>query len=149
MPHAAVFKMTRDIIKVGDIWRYCLSALELQNASTKRVAKSGGSCRQTMSTSSETRRGTLGTVSKTVGYRTSQCLSVLRKLLAGSVLRMGDGVITLPENRRRERLLGVGRTKLTSKWVKQEVANRDYNPREDTCIKAFVRSLAAQNPPEQ
>ena len=149
MPHAAVFKMTRDIIKVGDIWRYCLSALELQNATTKRVAKSGGSFRQTMSTSGETRRGHEGTVSKTIGYRTSQCISVLRKLLAGSVLRRGDGVIALPENRRRERLLGVGRTKLTSKWVKLEVANREYIPRQDTCIKAFVRSLAAQNTTEQ
>ena len=138
MPHAAVFKMTRDILKVGDIWRYCLPALELQNAATKRVAKSGGSCRQKMSTSGETRRGALGTVSKTVGYRTTQCLSVLRKLLAGSVLRMGDGVITLPESRRRERLLGVGRTKLTSKWVKNRRWRTGTTIRERTLVSKLL-----------
>jgi len=49
MPHGAIFKTSRDILKVGDIWRFCTSALELQNAETKRVAKSGGSCRQQMS----------------------------------------------------------------------------------------------------
>ena len=42
MPHGAIFKLTRDILKVGDVWRFCLSSLELQNAETKRVAKSGG-----------------------------------------------------------------------------------------------------------
>ena len=45
MPHGAIFKITRDILKVGDIWAYCLSALELQNAETKRVATSGVSRR--------------------------------------------------------------------------------------------------------
>ena len=149
MPHGAIFKTTRDIIKVGDIWRYCLSALELQNAETKRVAKSGGSCRQKMSTSSQTRRGVLGAITSTVGYATTQCISTLRKLLGAATQRRGDGVIALPESRLRERLLGVGRTKLASKWVKSEVLRSDYNPRQDTCIKAFVRALAAQNIPEQ
>ena len=65
------------------------------------------------------------------------------------MLRRGDGVIALPECRRKERLLVVGRTKLAPKWVKSEILNRDYNPRQDTCIKAFVRLLAAQNPTPQ
>ena len=102
-----------------------------------------------MSSSSQTRRGLLGAVSSTVGYATTQCISTLRKLLGAATLRRGDGVISLPESRRKERLLGVGRTKLASKWVKSEVLCRDYNPRTDTCIKAFVRALAAQNIPEQ
>ena len=42
MPHGAVFKMTRDILSVGDIWAGDLSPLELQNAETKRVAESSG-----------------------------------------------------------------------------------------------------------
>ena len=42
MPHAAVFKMTRDILTIGDIWAADLSPLELQNAETKRVAESSG-----------------------------------------------------------------------------------------------------------
>ena len=89
-----------------------------------------------MSSSSQTRRGLLGAVSSTVGYATTQCISTLRKLLGAATLRRGDGVISLPESRRKERLLGVGRTKLASKWVKSEVLSRDYNPRKDTCIKA-------------
>ena len=58
-------------------------------------------------------------------------------------------VIALPESRLRERLLGVGRTSLPAKWVKMEVLERDYNPRHDTCVRAFVRGLAAQNPENQ
>ena len=154
MPHGAIFKTTRDILKVDDIWQYCISALELQNAETKRVAKSGGSCRQQMSSAGQTRRSgrtdTMeGVVTATIGYATTQCISTLRKLLAASQLRRGDGVMALPDCRRKERLLGVGRTKLASKWVKLEVLQRDYNPRHDTCIKAFVRLLAAQNTPDQ
>ena len=75
MPHGAIFKTTRDILKVGDIWRYCVSALELQNAETKRVAKTGGSCRQQMSSTGQTRRSgrtdTMeGVVTATIGYAT-------------------------------------------------------------------------------
>ena len=65
--------------------------------------------------------------------------------LGANTLRRGDGVIALPESRQRERLLRVGRTKLAAKWVKMEVQERDYNPRSDTCVRAFVRLLAAQN----
>ena len=149
MPHGAIYKTTRDILKVGDIWRYCVSALELQNAETKRVAKSGGACRQQTSGSGQTRRGAGHVVSATRGYGTTQCISTLRKLLGASMLRRGDGVIALPDCRRKERLLGVGRTKLASKLVKMEVLQNDYKPRLDTCIRAFVRCLAAQNPPQQ
>ena len=71
-------------------------------------------------------------------------ISTLRKLLGARVLRRGDGIIALPESRRKERLLA-GRTKLMSKLVKMEVLMRDYDPRLDTAIKAFVRLLAAQD----
>ena len=153
MPHGAIFKLTRDILKVGDIWRFCLSSLELQNAETKRVAQSGGARRKQTSTAGTRRCGgadnVLGVVKATIGYATSQCISTLKKLLAANTLRRGDGVIALPESRQRERLLRVGRTKLTAKWVKMEVQERDYNPRSDTCVKAFVRLLAAQNTQNQ
>lgn len=43
LPHGAVFKVTRDILQVGDVSAHDLSALELQNAETKRVFESGGS----------------------------------------------------------------------------------------------------------
>ena len=148
MPHGAIFKMTRDILKVGDIWAYCTSALELQNAETKRTATTGGSRRLQMSSSGQTRRKgrtdtVAGVVTATVGYATTMAISTLRKLLGAQLLRRGDGVIALPDSRRKERLLA-GRTKLASKEVKMEVLMSDYKPREDTCIRAFVRLLAAQ-----
>ena len=148
MPHGAIFKMTRDILKVGDIWAYCTSALELQNAETKRTATTGGSRRLQMSSSGQTRRKgrtdtVAGVVTATVGYGTTMAISTLRKLLGAQLLRRGDGVIALPDSRRKERLLA-GRTKLASKEVKMEVLMSDYKPREDTCIRAFVRLLAAQ-----
>ena len=91
----------------------------------------------------------LGVAKATIGYATSQCISTLQKLLGAKTLRQGDGVIALPESRQRERLLRVGRTKLSAKWVKMEVQERDYNPRSDTCVKAFVRLLAAQTTQNQ
>ena len=145
MPHGAIFKVTRDILTVGDIWAYCLSALELQNAETKRIATSGGSRRLQMSSQGQTRRGAGQVISLTAGYSSTMAISTLRKLLGAKVLRRGDGIIALPESRRKERLLA-GRTKLTSKMVKMEILMRDYDPRLDTAIKAFVRLLAAQDP---
>ena len=74
-------------------------------------------------------------------------LSPLNKLLAAQVLRSGDGVFSIPESRRKERLFGVtgiGRTKALSTGVKIEKLGADYDPRADTCIKAFVRLLAAR-----
>ena len=119
MPYGPIFKITRDILKVGDIWAYCTSALELQNAETKRVATTGGSRRLQMSSSGQTRRKAhtdtaAGVVTATVGYATTMALSTLRKLLGAQVLRRGDGVIALPDSRRKERLLA-GRTKLVSR----------------------------------
>ena len=58
-------------------------------------------------------------------------------LLGARVLRRGDGIIALPESRRKERLLA-GRTKLASKLVKMEVLMRDYDPRLDTAIKRLL-----------
>ena len=137
---------------MGDIWAYCTSALELQNAETKRTATTGGSRRLQMSSSGQTRRKgrtdtVAGVVSATVGYATTMAISTLRKLLGAQLLRRGDGVIALPDSRRKERLLA-GRTKLASKEVKMEVLMSDYKPREDTCIRAFVRLPAAQMRPD-
>ena len=148
MPHGAIFKLTKDILHVGDVWPYCTSALELQNAETKRVASTGGSRRLQMSDAGHTRRKARtdtvsGVVTATTGYATTMAISTLRKLLGAQVLRRGDGVIALPESRRKERLLA-GRTKLASNEVKMEVLKSDYKPRLDTCTRAFVRLQAAQ-----
>lgn len=61
-------------------------------------------------------------------------------------LRRGDGPdgVVMPDSRRRERLFcSAGRTSYRSSGVKLENMGDDYEPTEDTCIKAFVRLLAA------
>ena len=150
LPHAACYKVGLDILQVGDVWAVNLSPLELQNAETKRTARSSGSKRLTQTTSSQTRpslRGASGpsNLITTKGYPTTAALSVLRHMLATQVLRRGDGIIATPESRRKERLFGVhgrGRTKCLSAGIKLEkLQTPDYDPRSDSCIKAFVRSL--------
>ena len=47
---------------------------------------------------------------KTTGYSTTMALSTLRKLLGTQYLRRGDGILTTPESRRKERLFGASGT---------------------------------------
>ena len=152
MPHAAVYKMTRDILTVGDTWAVDLSALELNNAEAKRVAENSGSKRLQMTSSGQARQPLRSNVSgaqgpsrlvQTKGYTTTMAISIMRHLLMQNVLRRGDGLHQVPDSRRTERLLGEqGRTKLLSSGIKLEKLGAEYNPREDTCVKAFVRMLA-------
>ena len=49
----------------------------------------------------------------------------------------------MPDARRNQRLFGYhGRTSLRSSGVKLEHMGEDYDPMDDTCIKAFVRLIA-------
>ena len=59
-------------------------------------------------------------------------------------LRQGDGIMAVPAARRTERVFGsngLGRTKVQS-LGKLESMDAEYRPRDDTCLKAFVRFLA-------
>jgi hypothetical protein len=47
--HGAIFKVTSDILLVGDVWAFGTSALELLNADTKRLASDIGSKHQELS----------------------------------------------------------------------------------------------------
>ena len=88
---------------------------------------------------------------KTAGYSTSMSLSTLKHLLVTQYLRRGDGIISTPAARRKTRLFGVhgaGRSTLGSSGVKTEVRGSDYDPKADTCIKAFIRLLALQSDAE-
>ena len=73
-------------------------------------------------------------------------LSLLNGLLVAKHLRQGDGLVSIPASRRAERVFGVlgpGHSKLLS-LGKLESADAEYVPRRDTCVKAFVRFLAAR-----
>ena len=140
---------TRDIIKLGDVWATDLEPLELQNAETKRVASTGGSRRLEFTSSRKTLVGVRGgkegppRLTDVKQYGTTCALSTMNNLLVTQKLRRGDGPIAYPQSRRAERLFGeVGRTKRASTHIKLEKLECNYDVRQDTCIKAFVRQMA-------
>ena len=152
MPHGAVFKVTSDILTVGDIWAVDLSPLELLNAETKRVAESSGARRIVASVEPAQQRKPLRSGAQgpanlvtTKSMSTTMALSTLNHMLMQQQLRRGDGLFAIPDSRRTERLMCTGRTKHASTGIKLEKLNCDdsYDPRSDTCVKAYVRLLAA------
>ena len=148
LPHASIFKQTRDILTVGDIWAADLTPLEMQNAFTKRTATDCAPRRQSISTGGQTyaRSGgaKAGQVVPTIGYSTTLAKKTLATLVAQQKLQLGDGIdgVTIAPTRRRERMLEGGRSRGKRVGVKLERVGSDYNPREDSCIKAFVRLMA-------
>ena len=79
----------------------------------------------------------------TKGYSTTMAIATMRKLKGKSFLRRGDEDVSMPACRETHRLFGEGRSKLgRAAATKMEEVGGDYNPKEDTCIKAFVRFLA-------
>lgn len=128
LPHAAVFKVSMDILSVGDVKHFNTSALELMNANTKRTANSNGSRRLTLCTSGYKRASMKSTIgpgrlSSTKGYSTTMVLSTLKHLMVSNVLRRGCGLYATPESRRNERLFGEsgkGRITLPSSGMKLE-----------------------------
>merc|ERR1712032_1695249 len=70
---------------------------------------------------------------------------VVKCLIISQKLRRGDGPegVSMPASCRNERLFGQsGRSSYRSNGIKLEKLGDDYEPRDDSCIKAFVRLLA-------
>ena len=150
--HGAVFKVTRDILEVGDIWAYDLSALELQNAESKRVYERGGARCMAVTTSGTTHKSTTsdGQVETrlivTKGYGSTAATSCLKKMLGTAQLRAGDGLYSTPASRKSERLFGEKATGRT-KHVKTEYDDSEqpgYSPASDHVFDAFLRLMAAR-----
>ena len=143
---------TRDILEVADPWRWDLSPLEMGNADTKRVASSSGSRRLELATSGlnvvPMRGGHFGPerLIQTKGCGTTMAVSTLKHLIISQKLKRGDRPegVCMPASRRNERLFGLsGRSSYRSNGIKfLEKLGDDYEPRDDSCIKAFVRLLA-------
>lgn len=151
MVHGAIFKVSRDILLVGDVWAFGTTALELLNADTKRLASAIGSKHQELSVKGMTvvplRGGKEGParVVETIGHNTTMCISTLKNMLAKQQLRAGDGLFTIPDSRRKERLLyGSGRLTLGSTGVKMVCIDCDYHyePQSDTSLAAYIRLIA-------
>ena len=116
MLHATIYKVTKDILKVGDSWAVGLSSLELLNAETKRAALASGSRNLILRAEGEARKPLTckegpAQLVKTKGYSTTMAISTLRSLLVQQHLRRGDGLAKIPNSRRKERLFQHGRTK--------------------------------------
>ena len=54
MVHGAIFKVTKDTLKVGDPWSVGLDSLELLNANTKRTAKATSAGARNLTSREET-----------------------------------------------------------------------------------------------
>ena len=151
LPHGAVFKVTRDILEVADVWAHDLSALELQNAESKRVYETGGARHLQLSSEGTNHRtqadGTI-TVITTKGYGATAATSTLDKMLLTKELRSGDGPFAGIASRRNTRLFGETGTG-RSRSVKLEFKNTGfigpaYDPAKDSCLDAYVRVLLAR-----
>ncbi|EOD22671.1 hypothetical protein EMIHUDRAFT_240018 [Emiliania huxleyi CCMP1516] len=77
---------------------------------------------------------------------TTMALSVAYHLLITNALRRGDGVASIPTERRAERLFGdgPGRSKLVRRGIKLEHLGEDYSPEKDSVIAAMVRIVVAR-----
>jgi len=79
------------------------------------------------------------------GCGTTMAVSTLKHLIISQKLKRGNGPegVCMPASRRNERLFGLsGRSSYRSNGIKLEKLGDDYEPRDDSCIKAFVRLLA-------
>ena len=135
-------------------WLFSTRGAEFGLSETKRTARDGGSSRLELTTSgtmtkpSSRKEGVPTTVVKTKGYTTTLAISVLTKMLATNYLRAGGEVAPVPESRRRERLIQTGR--LTLPMAPKLELDGVYDPRVDSCVKAFVRALSERaTAPEQ
>ena len=121
LPHGAIFKVSRDILLVGDVWACGTSPLELQNAETKRVASDVGARNITF-----IRQG---------DNATTMALSTFSHLLSAQHLRSGEGERVLIDSRRQERVFGEnGKGRMTTAGRPKE--EKGVGPK--TCLEFFA-----------
>ena len=147
MVHAAIFKCTKDILRLGDSWAAGLDSLELLNAETKRTATSAGARNLTIREEGVSRKPLTtkegpAQLVVTRGCNTSMAISTLRSSLTQQYLRRGDGIASIPDSRRKVRLFQQGHTKLRSAGNSAADRAAEYDPRSHTCLEAFIELIA-------
>eukprot|EP00327_Prymnesium_parvum_P016826 CAMPEP_0113273110 /NCGR_PEP_ID=MMETSP0008_2-20120614/23672_1 /TAXON_ID=97485 /ORGANISM="Prymnesium parvum" /LENGTH=812 /DNA_ID=CAMNT_0000122597 /DNA_START=26 /DNA_END=2463 /DNA_ORIENTATION=- /assembly_acc=CAM_ASM_000153 len=111
LPHGAIYKVSRDILRVGDVWAFGTSPLELQNADTKRDVASDVGARNIK-------------FGKRTVNATTMSLSTFQHVLTAQHLRSGEGELKMLDSRRRERVFGSeGSGRLTAYKPKMEREN--------------------------
>ena len=109
LPHAAVYKVTRDILEVGDVLSFDISPLELHNAVEKRCFECQGARATEFrdeGTTNKLRADGTSRLLATKGYKGTAAVTTLTTLLMKGYLRRGDGLFSFAACRRNERLFG-------------------------------------------
>jgi len=149
LPHLAVFKITRDKLRVGDNTKADMSALELLHAEVMRTARQQApknkEIRGAYVANNPAKPGAEGAGTHAVrgGGEATMTVSTLKTLLGRKALIAGACPWAMPLSRRGERLMVDGRMTLRRRAVRVESLNDDYRPEEDTVMEAFVRGLRA------
>ena len=158
LPHGAIYKMVQDLRKVKNVWaygtslgtserrdqecgsRYWLKPQRDHELGQNMVIPMKGTCEGPPAPRLVT----------TKGYSTTTALSTLNALLTTNYLRRGDGILKMADSRRRERLFGSsgsGRIAAKSSGMKHfraDETDADYDPRNDSCLAAFIVLLAKE-----
>ena len=150
-PHGYIYKVPRMQLDIGDDTAISLSALELNNAETKRAASKNGSkhveFKQHETLVYPLKAGTEGPIMPVQRKSTTSSLATQTHhfLCSQQLLRRnGEGIAM----RRTERLFGVsgtGRSKLARSVHSGRGAQAAYEPRKDTVLKAFVRLIRGED----
>ena len=113
--HGAIFKVTRDILRVGNAWMFGTSSLEHAAESRNQAhnqavrSKAAGDGTGPGQTRIGMALGFAGPARLTLtsGYNSSLSLSTLNFLLVRGILRHGDDLVATPMSRWAGRLFGV------------------------------------------
>ena len=151
MPHAAIYKITQSILEVGDVEAFDTSPLEMQNAETKRKARSTGATNRTTIPEGVSQRGPRKEEGPpglhTVAARAATtATTTLKKLLTSNHLQRGkpDAPAAIPAERRTEKTFGstgTGRSKPERSGVKLQQTSQEIRPRDDSVLLALTRMI--------
>ena len=151
MPHAAIYKITQSILEVGDVEAFDTSPLEMQNAETKRKARSTGATNRTTIPEGVSQRGPRKKEGPpgihTVAARAATtATTTLKKVVTSTNLQRGKpgAPATIPAERRTEKTFGstgTGRSKPERSGVKLQQTSQEISPRDDSVLLALTRMI--------
>ena len=151
MPHAAIYKITQSILEVGDVEAFDTSPLEMQNAETKRKARSNGATNRTTiaeGVSQRKPRKKEGPAPRhaVAARAATTATTTFKKLLASSNLQRGKpgAPAAIPAERRTEKTFGstgTGRSKPERSGVKLQQTSQEIRPRDDSVLLALTRMI--------
>ena len=139
------------VLEVGDVEAFDTSPLELQNAESKRTARSTGATNHTKIPEGLSQRGPRKKLAAAGLYKVAEraattASTTLKKVVAIKYLRRGKAgaPATIPAERRTERTFGstgTGRAKLECLGVKLQNSRQETSLRDDSVLLALTRII--------